>query len=658
MKTLHFSFTKTFLVLCLCKNSESFTCNDGYTCFEEENTDVVWVMASGSGSPCSSVCENGLYSTAGYKCKGDQPSHKTIEEFEHVSQGLGINCNSGGCWSGSAGDMAWVSRDLNTNRNCYLPKTSEVYSCSKSSSNANCFGERYDMVCPCEQKAQVPTEAPTNPICEVKADPFLPCKEPFSCWKDNDKDIVWVMGDEIFSDCRGTCQQALDEHSDFYVCKSDEPIDATAVELEPISTGLGFSCKAGGCSFQPDGAVWIDRTQNCDRSCKFPLNTEGNYDCHASVGNANCFGERYTQVCPCNVKALDEACEFSCPDHSAPISKWPKDDDGTSCLESINYWRWKACFDGWPECPPAGLPPIVECTSCHQCANSQSEYDNVHGSHKSFTRCGEFVQGSGGGRTCRDVINAFVSERGEFGGLCKGHCGPIVAPGCTEFHWGRTLNPNNAGFYHYTLNWGNCNTNKCDAHCDSAEAGTINECFPSGIDTPGCSDTPSTNEPTGSPVEPTGSPVEPTGSPVEPTGSPVSKNTDAPTVSAPVMMKVKNVKSEAKSNKNNYSPKLDMFILGLDKIRLTGVDIVLMYNSTKPNGNKIEGELPMITKGKRGKAAFKFPRIKNEKTMDVRVISIEKEGYEYDENTNKKLNGCRVFSSDCPTYTIGPVDNV
>jgi len=98
------------------------------------------------------------------------------------------------------------------------------------------------------------------------------------------------------------------------------------------------------------------------------------------------------------------------------------------------------------------------------------------------------VQGSGGGRTCKDVIDAFVSERADFDGLCKGHCGPIVRHGCQVFSWGRTLNPNNWGGYHYTLNWGNCDTTKCDDHCDSV-AGTDDGCFASGIDTPGCGTT-------------------------------------------------------------------------------------------------------------------------------------------------------------------------
>jgi len=248
------------------------------------------------------------------------------------------------------------------------------------------------------------------------------------------------------------------------------------------------------------------------------------------------------------VKPLDQACEWSCPEHSAPVAKWPENvETGTSCLERINYWREKACEDGWPECPPAGLPPIVECTSCHQCANTQSEYDAIHGAHASFTRCGEFVQGSGGGQNCADVIDSFVAEREQTGGICTGHCGPIVKAGCNEFHWGRTEEPNSAGYFHYTLNWGNCGTDTCDNHCDSV-AGTDDACFASGIDTPSCSNDPTslptvppTDSPTDplinspAPVAPTLAPVAPTSAPVEPTSAPVAP-TSAPVepTSAPV----------------------------------------------------------------------------------------------------------------------------
>jgi len=467
---------------------QSPTCAEGFTCFEEVSTDIWWVMGGSTSGTCNNICTDALSGSSGYVCKGDQPTFTDDVTFDHIADGLGFNCKNGGCWGAStSSDMMWVATIGGDERNCYYPNEG-FYGCSSSIGNANCFGERYRLVCPCQME-EPPTPAPTKgeptsaPTCTANSDPF-DCNDPYTCWKDEVADIVWVMGGDIFEDCKSSCERALDEYPDFYACKSDQPIHTDANSFEPISTGMGFSCIGNGCDFEPSGGLWIDRTDNCERTCAFPT-SDGVYDCNHKVGNANCFSERYTLPCPCNIKLLDEACEWSCPDHSAPVAPWPENEEGTSCLERVNYWRKIACEEGWPECPPAGLPPYVECTSCHECANTQSEYDAIFGSHASFTRCGEMSQGSGGGRTCADVIDAFVSEREDTDGFCQGHCGPIVSPGCNTFHWGRTEEPNGAGFYHFTLNWGNCNTGKCDAHCESVE-GTDEACFPSGIDTPGC----------------------------------------------------------------------------------------------------------------------------------------------------------------------------
>ena len=39
---------------------------------------------------------------------------------------------------------------------------------------------------------------------------------------------------------------------------------------------------------------------------------------------------------------------------------------------------------------------MTECVACHECANSESDYDSEFGAHSSFTRCGERSQGQGG----------------------------------------------------------------------------------------------------------------------------------------------------------------------------------------------------------------------------------------------------------------------
>lgn len=167
-------------------------------------------------------------------------------------------------------------------------------------------------------------------------------------------------------------------------------------------------------------------------------------------------------MCACKVKPLDEACNWQCPPNNTTRAVWKT--EGTSRAARINYWRKRACEEGWVECPPAGLPPMVECTACHECANSESRHDKDNGAHSSFKRCGESSQAQGGGQTCADVIDAFISERApdENGVMrCEGHYGPILKPGCQTFHWGKD---DDSGFH--TLNWGSCNVDKCQSYCD------------------------------------------------------------------------------------------------------------------------------------------------------------------------------------------------
>lgn len=191
--------------------------------------------------------------------------------------------------------------------------------------------------------------------------------------------------------------------------------------------------------------------------------------CETHPGNANCFGERYATVCPCVVRPLDEACNWECPPRNTTRAVWKT--EGTSCLARINYWRRRACEEGWVECPPAGLPPMAECTACHDCANSEAEHDQAYGAHDSFTRCGENAQGEGGGATCANVIDSFVSERApddEGVMRCPGHCGPILKSGCRSFSWGKDRD---SGFH--TLNWGGCNADTCQTYCDE----NAGDCF-------------------------------------------------------------------------------------------------------------------------------------------------------------------------------------
>ena len=304
----------------------------------------------------------------------------------------------------------------------------------------------------------------------------IKCSEGYTCMDDPNSDLVWVMkndGNVNGPTRQDVCEAALNQNCEYNACDEGRAVEYPDIEsFTPIAEGLGFTCRQGGC-WWPDAPaeglylVSINTDEDGSKSCFFP--TESQHSCNSHPGNANCFGERYAAVCPCVPKPLDEACEWECGPHHMTRATWKT--DGTSCVERINYWRKRACEEGWVECPPAGLPPMVECTACHECANSQAEYDRENGAHASFKRCGERSQGMGGGATCADVIDSFVSERApdENGVMrCQGHCGPILTPGCATFHWGKARD---SGLH--VLNWRSCNAGTCQSYCDENEG----DCF-------------------------------------------------------------------------------------------------------------------------------------------------------------------------------------
>lgn len=299
--------------------------------------------------------------------------------------------------------------------------------------------------------------------------PELTCADGYTCTADPEDNVVWVMkndGNVNGPTCQKVCEAALPNNCAYYACDEGRPVKYKDIpSFSKVASGLGFDCREGGC-WWPDapseGLILVSIETDADgtKSCFFP--TESALSCKTHPGNANCFGERYASVCACTVKPLDEACQWECPPNNRARAVWKT--SGTSCLERINYWRKRACDEGWVECPPAGLPPMVECTACHECANSEAAWDKDHGAHNSFQRCGESAQGEGGGQTCADVIDSFVAERApdENGVMrCQGHCGPILKPGCQTFFWGKD---NDSGFH--TLNWGGCNADKCQTYCN------------------------------------------------------------------------------------------------------------------------------------------------------------------------------------------------
>ena len=360
---------------------------------------------------------------------------------------------------------------------CILGWTTADCSCSSSGQN---------------QTDGVKNDAGSSQDAQQKKHSGFKCAEGYTCFKEPGANVVWVMknkGNVNGPDCKNVCEAALSQSCSFHACDHNRTIAyKDNASFAKIATGLGFKCKKGKCwgSKAPSQGLYlvsIKTGKDGTKTCYFP--DEAKHSCFKHPGNANCFGERYASVCPCVVKPLDQACQWSCPPHNTTRAVWKT--KGTSCVDRINYWRKRACEEGWVECPPAGLPPMVECTACHECANSQAAYDKKHGSHKSFKRCGERVQGVGGGKTCADVIDSFVRERApDKDGVmrCRGHCGPIVAHGCQTFHWGRDKN---SGLH--VLNWRSCNAAQCKKYCDDHPG----ECFTHQTSSSKKCDDPNTN---------------------------------------------------------------------------------------------------------------------------------------------------------------------
>ena len=301
----------------------------------------------------------------------------------------------------------------------------------------------------------------------------IECAPGFTCFEET-SNLVWIIrnvGNLYGPTCSEACSEALCSTGVYHTCDSSLIISKT--NFNTIAQGLGFSCNPGECwdGISEPGVIWVSTGSPTNKNCYFPPNNS-NFDCSKTIGNQNCFGERYSLVCPCKPSLLESSCKWPSPPYVPAVSTWPVNPEGTSCLERINYWRRRACEENWYECPACGLPPMVEGTDCHACANSQAEYDSIYGAHASFTRCGELVQGEGGGRTCADVIDSFIAERQVFPDsngqvVCRGHCGPILEPGCKTFFWGKSVDN------FYTLNWSPCNPNVANAYCNDPEQTAI-----------------------------------------------------------------------------------------------------------------------------------------------------------------------------------------
>ncbi len=126
--------------------------------------------------------------------------------------------------------------------------------------------------------------------------------EAVRCWTDN-SGILWAYG-VGGEDCHSTCSLAGASPAD-YMCDEETPITGGFVEVSSIMSNFEnafnandpdeFTCTAGRCW---EGETWRQiMIHEYNSNCYVP--TTEKYTCDSRFGNANCFGERFNQVCPC-----------------------------------------------------------------------------------------------------------------------------------------------------------------------------------------------------------------------------------------------------------------------------------------------------------------------------------------------------------------------
>lgn len=125
-------------------------------CWTDPETQVLWAYGVG-GEDCHSTCSLAGASPADFMCDEDVPITGGFAEvsrimlnFENDFNANGVDeftCTSGTCWSGESNKQIMIHE---YNSNCYVPTNTQKYVCDAIFGNANCFGQRFNQVCPCK----------------------------------------------------------------------------------------------------------------------------------------------------------------------------------------------------------------------------------------------------------------------------------------------------------------------------------------------------------------------------------------------------------------------------------------------------------------------------------------------------------------------------
>jgi len=110
---------------------------------------------------------------------------------------------------------------------------------------------------------------------------------------------------------------------------------------------------------------------------------------------------------------------------------------------------------------------------------------------------------------------------------------------------------------------------------------------------------------------------------------------------------IKTLKEKLKKKGSTYIPILDITLRDEDDKKVAGINVAIDYNYT----TDVVGTISKKTK-KSGKVSIKLPKIPRGEPVDVKIASILKNGYRYDDTKNQKINGCPAFSSECSVITL------
>ena len=125
-------------------------------CWTDPDTGVLWAYGVG-GEDCHSTCSLAGATPADLMCDEDSPITGGFDEVSRIMSNFEntyntndageFTCTTGACGSGVSSTQIRIHE---YNSNCYVPSNSDKYSCDTKFGNANCFGQRFNQVCPCK----------------------------------------------------------------------------------------------------------------------------------------------------------------------------------------------------------------------------------------------------------------------------------------------------------------------------------------------------------------------------------------------------------------------------------------------------------------------------------------------------------------------------